>query len=620
MKRHVPWLIGLALLLSLPGSGRSQGKDAAELLPAQTLVCVELRQPERLGRELSALTRGSLLDDLPAVLARARARVANDNFFWGFEIIGMFGLMLSPEMISEGSRFQGAVFAITGISKDQEPEMLGILQAGDSNFLPLYMRAWLTVSPFGIVIVGEAEGVPLYRQRELVFQAVAPGGNPVPQGRRETGPVMAMLPGNVLIMGSSVDGVKDAIKRSKGRVAAPNLGNVRAYKDAALRDRPGLFAYVDVEALTNQIEESLKEPRPTLLAAQWAQARAVLNPAALRNLTAALTLSNGSLELQAQLQIDPRQKSPLLGLLSDKSSGLELLHFSPRGSQAAVQLSITEGDKRWASLVDMMDALAKAGGQSDLHLPSKSIREMEEQVGLKLGQDVLGRIRGVAAALGPTGSPTLAVSATDADGARFLEEKAIPRLSSLFRGSDPAKPPQQEIVQGVTIHTLAPAGLLTMPVCYGRSGSTLVFGMVKEEVAAVLVAGGKKEGLAGDARVAAVLKELDNPILAGVGLLGQVLEAGLHQLGKKPFGPQVIRPNAIPAPPPPRPGTDLEKPVRELTRVVEALPPAVASLGRKGDTLTLGIRQSGLRAVAPKVISIYIETAVEEIIHSRGGN
>jgi len=620
MKTLAPWLCALTLLLSLAGIGRAQVKDAAELLPAQTLVCVELRQPDRLAHEVAALTRGSLLDDLPAVLAKARARLGDDNFFWGFQTIGMFGLFLSPEMIREGGRFQGGVFAITGINKDQEPEMLGILQPGDSNFVPLYMRAFLTMGP--VVAVGEVEGVPLFRQRNFVFQAVAPGGNPAPPERRETGPAFAMLPGGMVIIGSSADSVKDVITRSKGKNAAPNLSNVRAYKEAALRDRAGLFAYVDVEALTSQIEESLKQPKATLLAAQWAQVRAVLNPRALRHLTASLTLNNGSLELQARLQVDPLQKSPLLDLLADRSSGAELLQFAPRGSQVAVQLSITDGARRWTTLMDMIDAIARAGGQSDLNLPSKSIREMEEQLNLKLGKDVLGRITGIAAALGPTASPTVTLSAVDADGARLLEEKVVAKLyNHLFRGPDPVKPTQEE-VQGMTIHTLAAAGpLFSMPLHYGRAGNTLAFGMVKEEVATALVTGAKKQGLASDPRVAAALQELENPILVGVGSLGQVLVAGLQHLANTPLAPRVIRPNPNPNPAlPAKPGPEIEKQVRELTRIVEALPPALASLGRKDGTLTLEIRQPSLRAVAPKVISIYIERAVEEVIRTRGGN
>src|SRR5260370_40318790 len=117
-----------------------------DLLPAQTLGCLEVRQPERLAREAGALTKGSVLEDLPAVLARFRSGLGGNEHFWFMEDIGIFGLFFSPEMINEAGRIQGGAVALTGLAKDGTPQVVGLLQSGDSNLPGLYLRAYLTFS------------------------------------------------------------------------------------------------------------------------------------------------------------------------------------------------------------------------------------------------------------------------------------------------------------------------------------------------------------------------------------------------------------------------------------------------------------------------------------------
>ena len=73
MSSRAPWQsVAVGIALALAGSAHAAVKDAAELLPAQTLACVEVRQPERLSREIATLLKGSELEDMPAVMARLR--------------------------------------------------------------------------------------------------------------------------------------------------------------------------------------------------------------------------------------------------------------------------------------------------------------------------------------------------------------------------------------------------------------------------------------------------------------------------------------------------------------------------------------------------------------------
>lgn len=71
MSLRTPWL-ALAALPIVVSSVCAQNKDAIELLPAQTPACLELRHPSRLAREIAALIKGSVLDDLPRQMALSK--------------------------------------------------------------------------------------------------------------------------------------------------------------------------------------------------------------------------------------------------------------------------------------------------------------------------------------------------------------------------------------------------------------------------------------------------------------------------------------------------------------------------------------------------------------------
>jgi hypothetical protein len=618
MKTRAPWLAA-ALLLALAGPARAQVKDAAELLPAQTLACLELRQPDLMAREVAALVKGSALDDLPATMAKFRAKLTGVGFRpWLIEEVALLGLFLSPEAIGEGGRLQGGVVALTGITKDG-PEVVGILLAGESNLPTLYTRAYLSI--VNVQTVAEVEGVNLYRERRQIFRKGDTG--PVEE---DNGPVLALLPGTI-VAGSNVECVKDVVRRYKGKSADPALPSVAAYKEAAkLRDRAGLFAYADMGALAGRMREATKALGPKF-AQEWALVETVVNPNALRAVTASLTLQNGTLEFQALVKLNPSEKSPLVELLPAKAAGSGMLHFVPRDSLLSVCLDLSDGEKRWEKLVPLIDALSKVSGGSELNPPSKAIKELEDQLKLRFARDVFGRVTGLAVAVDvesgkkEPGSPLLVVQAVDAEAARFLEETAVPKLLGLLRGGD--APPMGEKIDGRQIYAV-PMQLFPgqKAFCWGRQGSVLVLGPSSARVANALTVGGKKQGVLGEAKVAAALKDLDGPIAVGVGSLGRgVIE--LFREGHAPGGRNDLGPKAKkderPAPPAPDKLPDYaEKAVAALTKLFEPLPPTVVTLDRKADSLVLQMRQPGLKSVSAKLIDIVVDTALQRLSSNPG--
>ncbi len=659
MTCRAPWQAAAVLaVLGLTAAARAEVKDAAELLPAQTLACVEVRQPERLAREISALVKGSALDDMPAVMAKFREKLGDNMPFYFFNEAAVMSLLFSPEMINECGRVQGGVVAVTGINKDG-PEVVGVVLAGDSNLPTFYLRAMLTAD-YSVRGVAEAEGVRIYRERRQIYQP-AVAGQPAPAPTwQDSGPFMALLP-STIVLGSTAQGVKDVIVRFKGKSSEPSLASLASYKEAAKqRDKPGLFAYTDLAALAERMDKAGQELGP--MERQWRVVKAAVNPKAVRGATASLTLQNGVVELKARVDLDPKQSSPLVDLLTAKSASPDALFFTPRDGLLTLSLNLNDGEKRWGTLMELIDSLDKPGpGEAERPAPSKALKELEDRVKLNVAKDVLGRLTGAAVVLDgpvkgsmetytvprpggpgpqgaghgmaqyealPFGRPSLLVlQAADADAAKYLEEQGVPKLIGLGTGEPPA--PIRQDVDGRSISTVAAGaaeGLFGSKNLYvGREGAFVVIGPDRKEVVAALAAGARKEGLLGDDKTAAAVKDLEDPLAVGVFSLGKgivdVFKLVERQTPAPAFTTAVAGPGPAPVPKPeekppapPQLSKRAEKTIADAAKAVDALPPTVFSLGHTPDGLTLEIKQTGLKGVSVKVIDLFIHSSLDRVV------
>jgi hypothetical protein len=597
-------------------------RDAVELLPAQTLACLELRQPARLSREVAALVKGSSLEDLPRRLAKQRADKEGDmrfRFTRQGEMLGMLGMFLSPEMLDEAGRIRGGFIALTGFAKDGTPEVVGVLQSGGSNFPGMYMRAFLSFAQPRLV--GEVEDVPLFREMSYSYATKpAAAGAPAQMEQRESGPVMARMPG-LLLFGSTVDSLKEVIRRAKGKNGDVSLTSVRAFKSAAaLRDRPGLFVYVDMAGLEAQLDEHTRQPGHPLGRAR-AVLKTVLGKESVRNLTASLTLSSGNLEWQVRANLNDKADSPLLGLLPDTPARRELLHFAPKNALLALAGGLGEGEKRWKTLLNLLDALDRFEGHGEANRPSKMIGELEEKLNLHIGKDVASQLSGAGLVVHRDWGRdlnrwTLLLRAVDADAADKLEKHGLPRLLSL--GDAKIRQAVEEEVQGQRIKTVRGAA----PLHYGRRGSVFAIGPDRNSVVASLAAGSKKESWPSEAKTADALKEIDeravmvgvvSPGQAVVDLLALIQQAMGRQRAMQMKAPAGGAPPA-PAPAPPQPPEESAEEAKfkaELRKAFEPLPPMVLSLNRQPDVLLLEMRPIALRRVVPRLLDVWVESLVK---------
>jgi hypothetical protein len=629
MRRRAPW-IALAVLALGASAARAQVKGPAELLPASTLASVELRQPARLSRELAALVKGSAFDDMPGAIARFRAKHANADQMWFLSEIASFSMFLCPEMLSEGARLRGGILGLTGIDKEKGPRYAGVLLTGDSNAPGIYYRG--TMSFGNVRQAGQCEGVSIYQERRFTYSyaPAMPGGSGSAPTRREegSGTAMALLPG-ALVFGSSPDAVKDVIRRLKGKSGDPSLASVSAYREMAERDnKAGLFAYADVAALAAAVDESMQKANQGS-AAEWRALKALLNPKAVRSVTASLTLHNGTVELLARVRTDAKEKSPLLDLLPDRKAPVELLHFVPRDAIVTAAAGLTDGGQRWEKALKLLDTVVNVSRPGDVPAravarPSDVVRELERKAKLNLGKDLFGRLSGVSVFLdAPVGTrpggPVLVLQGTDAKAARALEEEALPKLCALL-GAGEAPAPVREEVDGQPIHSAAGLKLPWGEGAYfGRSGAVLVFGPDRKRVAEALAAGRKKSGLAADEAVLAGVKEL-NAAVVGVAAPG-LLVAELYKATERAAGRPVVGVKMGAGGPPPVPVPAREKPVelpdgvqktaKTLARAFEPLPPLVFGLTRQSDALALTVRQPQLRRASARAIDVWVESAME---------
>jgi hypothetical protein len=631
MRSYLP-LAG-AVLLALTGPALAQPKDPAELFPAQALAYAEVRQPDKLSRELASLIKGSSLEDLAAVFAKARTERGDtpDDAFFGGMVFAPMAMLLSPEALAEFGRTGGGAVALTGWSKEDGPEVVGVIYPGECNLIMMYFRTFLAADS-EMRIAEKVEGVNLYRARGRDFRVAAPnppggGAPPPPPPIKDKGPTIALMPG-LAIVASTPKAAREAVRRAKGKVSDPSLASVGAFKrNAAQRDKAGVFAYADVAALTAQVDAAPTEKKGH---SDWDAFKALCNPRGMGVAVASLTLQNGNLDGRVQVEVDAKQPSPLFDLLPEKKAALDGLHFAPKDGLLTVTLPWTDGAKRWEQVVALLDNVARADGLPADRLPSKDLAGAEQAAGIKLGTDLFARVAGLTLTVDLRGERVvnhmplqLAITAKDEDAAKALDE-LVPQLLSLAGRAVAA--PAAETVGGAKLRTF-PAESVPWreELSYGRAGKTLVLGPTKEGVAAALAGGAKGGGLLGEAKVAAVLKDTGDAQAVGAWSIPETFVAllmssdpGHWRATTKPSLP----PGAGGAPPPAgkeKASNGEEKLFKELRQAVEPLAPAVVTLTRKGDLVVLEARQAGLRTVSARAINVLIDAAIRQSLTPRGG-
>jgi hypothetical protein len=307
---------------------------------------------------------------------------------------------------------------------------------------------------------------------------------------------------------------------------------------------------------------------------------------------------------RAEARLRPGPASPLVELLPGERLGEGLLGGVPADAFFLAALPGAEGRELLQPLLRLIDTWhADTAGEGPA--PGELLRRWERHGKVRLGRDVLARVKGVAAGyrmrpeanLSAAVTPFVVVEAAGVAAARDLEA-LLPRL--LAEGDRPAEP-RALSVEGPTVLCLLgeeEARKGERLAYYGRRGPTLVLGWDPRTVAAGLCQKAPGADLA------------DHPgALAALGDAGPVGAALLFS-GRQWLA-QVTRGLAGA---PGQSDKDLRRIryVRELGTPLAAMPPTLLLLRRGADGLRVEARQTDLRVASGTVIDVLAGWLIDE--------
>lgn len=612
--------------LLLPRPALAQGiKSPAEVLPEKTIFYAEVRHPGELAKEVASLLEGSYLENVPESLAPLMKKIPL-NRGRGPEEAGIFGLMLAPEVVNEIGRIQGAGIAITGLDKEaryEMPEYVVVVLPGESQAPSFVARLALTVSSYGYSRfdgkdeftvrygyerVEEVEGVGVYRMMKRMTTRKEGGKPETKQQLDHDVPAIAMLPQAVVFGNHKL--VKDTIHRIKGKAEGKTLAGLESYQKA-LKNAPGkagLFAFLNPAPLTDLLEgmELGREERQILTVA-----KKIINPKAFRSVAIHVTLEKGTLACRDIIELNPKEKSPLLELLPTIGIPRDLLAYVSPDSLAFAALATEGGAKRWKQLIALADDIAKEIGERD-PLPSEFINGLEKAFEVDVAT-LLEKIKGVAISMPgfehlmgsgghPHGPPfTLLISAVDEKAADLLAVKTIPMLFTIMSRENVE--PAVKKFKGHDLSVLETKRGYRL--AYFRDGNRL---LVSPEPTA-LVHGlemAKKKGLTGDAKLAARLEAAEDPFAVAMTRPIQ-LSLGLVGLYNSisEINPELEDDFKVPGK-----GPGVKDPWGELKLLMElgkVEQPLLLTAVRAPEQITVDMTYPGLRPLVARIINLTLD-------------
>ena len=228
--------------------------------------------------------------------------------------------------------------------------------------------------------------------------------------------------------------------------------------------------------------------------------------------------------------------------------------------------------------------------------PSQILAELEKKLKLRLGREVLAKIRTAAVAFQLVNekeirvNPVLVVEAVSESAAKDLE-MIVPKL---FADDGKVIEPHRSTIQGQHIRSLTDkpsnGDFSGPPPHYGRRGKIVVLGWRRDSVAATLVGSTHKKDLLNLPRGQSAVEA--EGLVAALGLLScRQLLAHLTQIGSTAPSkkPHIAVSCAI---------------FREMTAPMAAMPPTLFCVKRLTDGLRIEFRQSELPVASATVVDI----------------
>ncbi|HEY7328347.1 MAG TPA: hypothetical protein VH592_11935 [Gemmataceae bacterium] len=652
MNARLSFFVVVSLMLSRAGSILAEGPDLADLAPARTVAFLELHDPPALAREFHALIKGSYLQrpDLLFANHMKKGKKINEEAF-------LIPWICSPEFIDEMGGWQGGFLALTGLTKNDQPEIVGVLRTGKSRIFPLALRMILLES--GIHCIARVEGIPIFQigdaekpQREIAQRLRVPAIQLVrllrspprpslyqvallenaaieePDEKPESGLFLSLLPDGVAF-GTTPDVLSDTIRRYKSKSSAPSLTIAPAFRAASeMRNRPGLFIWSDPPRLTQFIDEALhrklerhksdirvqpplKDGKPDAAklremlqqaeldhrsdTQEWRFLQKAANLAAMYYAATSWSLHKGEFSFRVEARMRDKQISPLLDILANQKLSSEFLQAVPGDAFCLFAIPLSDGATTLARLLKFADAFVLQSGEGT-SLPSKEIAELEKQLKLRLGRDVLAKFRSAAVAVHVVEDkehsvyPVFILEAVSENAAKDLVS-AWPRLCAM--GGKRIEP-HRHALDGQEVRSLsdkpADSSLSGLPPHYGHRGNIVVLGWHRTHVGSVLRSNSHKKDLLNLQRGLSTVDAEGAVSALGLFSCRQLL-ARLTDIGSTA----------------PNQGAGHRQELRylrELSTPMALMPPTLFTVKRLADGVRLEFRQSELPVASATVVDI----------------
>ncbi len=601
------WLLAFLTAATAAPPVRAAGPAVADLFPADTLAYAEVREPAKVGQQVTAALTGSPLEDVTKFIDARRDAAKTAQDIVGKPQLAVLGLLASPELAAEFGKIGGVAAGLVGFSATGEPEAVLAVLTGGSPSAALAARGVLTLSP--VRRVAAVDGVPVYQYRTPRFtydprtgQQKLDNDKPPEEGAYEA--TVAYTPG-LFVYGTSKSAVAAVLSRFGGK-GGKSLGESESFRAArTAHPHPGVFVYADAPALTARLDDLRKAgggaPESDVLG--WV--RMLTGDRALRRVAGTLRLRDGGVAAELSAVLAPDRPSPLLALLAGPVVRADDLRHAPGSAAAAAVVVFPEKD-RASAVLGFLDAAAKAAGGLG-RTPSEAVKELEARTKVSVAGGLVGKTRAVSllvpsqGAAAPGSTPALVLH-TDTAEAAVAWEGFLPALVADLGGGTPAQP-VSEVIDGVKVLSL-PGGDLPWrrTVHYARNDATLVVGLDRATVTAALAANPAAVALPADGSA---------PFVARVRLGGaaRVLAAASPPTGPVvPVAPPAsvppgIRPRFNPDGPTPedQPKAE-EKALDGIWSALDRLPPTVVTARRAGNELRVEVfQQRGSSGLAPVI-------------------
>jgi hypothetical protein len=571
--------------------------DVADVFPPGTLAYAELHNPAELGPHLSALVKGTPIEDSIPFIHGKKDQAKTLQEMQAKQRIAELALLVSPEVLAEFRKLGGIAVALVGFNDRGDPEVALAVLTGDSTAAGLAARMFVTTSS-SLRKVAEVSKVPIfqYRQPRINYdpntgQPKLDNDKPPPEGPYER--TFAYTPG-LFVVGSSKAAIAPIIKRFLGD-EKDSLRGTDGFKTAAAEYRkPGIFFYVNAPDILAKVDAAGRARTEPIESDLLAWLRISANQKAVKLVAGCAQFRDGGVSVTMSAKLDPTQKSPLADFFAGPPVKVDALHHARKPASFAATMNLPDKNRATAVL-GFLDAMAKSKGELG-RLPSDVVKDLEANQKLQIRDRLLAKVRAITVIMpakqelpkGAKAMPMLVLHLEDATAATAWEE-FLPKLTAEIGGEKPSQP-SSETVGGVKVYSLPATGLpWKSPVHFTRKDAVLVVGQDRKLVAGALIP---------DANTSVIGDQplpLPTGDLAMVGVLNMGDLLGTIELPATKGPPQFFDPfpreRLGQMAPPDEMVKDADKARAAFLASFGQLPPAAVSVRRVGDELKWDIFQ-----------------------------